>query len=135
MVDPRPPGDMSVPEEGSVHTIERTFTTEDVRRFAAVSGDTQPRHTEPDEEGRLLVHGLLTATLPTRIGGDLEVLAHEMEFTFHRRVHTGEPITCEWRTESVEERTAGHWLSAAVECRNAAGEAVLTATVSGLVRT
>lgn len=125
---------MSVPEPGAVRTVERTFTTEDVRRFAAVSGDTQPRHTDPADDGRLMVHGLLTATLPTRIGGDLEVLAHEMEFTFERPVYTGETVTCEWRTESVEERADGHWLTASVRCWNGDGETVLRATVSGLVR-
>lgn len=125
---------MSVPEEGAVHTVERTFTTEDVRQFAEVSGDTQPRHTDPDEDGRLVVHGLLTATLPTRIGGDMEVLAHEMEFTFQRPVYTGETVTCEWRTESVEERTGGYWLTASVRCWTGDDETVLRASVSGLVR-
>ena len=62
------------PDEGDVFTVERTFTKDDVRAFAAVSEDTQSRHTDPDQDGRLLVHGLLTATLPTEIGGNLEVL-------------------------------------------------------------
>lgn len=125
---------MPLPEEGEVHTVKRTFSSEDVRQFAAVSGDTQPRHTDPDEEGRLLVHGLLTATLPTRIGGDLEVLAHEMDLRFQRPVYTGETVVCEWHTESVEEGTDGHWLTASVTCRNGAGETVLTASITGLVR-
>lgn len=126
---------MPAPEEGAVRTVERTFTREDVRQFAAVSGDTQSRHADPDEDGRLLVHGLLTATLPTEIGGELEVLAHEMAFTFHRPVYTGERVTCEWRTESVEERRDGHWLTASVRCRTGGDEAAaMTGTVSGLVR-
>lgn len=125
---------MSLPEEGEVHSVERTFTTEDVRQFAAISGDTQPRHTDLDEEGRLLVHGLLTATLPTQIGGDLEVLAHEMDLSFRRPVYTGETVVCEWHTDSVEKGTDGHWLTASVTCWNGAGETVLTATITGLVQ-
>jgi acyl dehydratase len=104
-----------------------------VRQSAALSGDTQPRHTEPDEEGRLLVHGLLTATLPTKLGGDVEVLAHRMTFAFHEPVHTGERVVCEWTTESVTQRGERHELVASTVCRGD-GPAVLTGEVEGLVR-
>lgn len=122
-----------VPEEGEVRTFERTFTPADVRKFAEVSGDTQPRHVEPDDEGRLMVHGLLTATLPTRIGGDLEVLAHTMELTFHRPVYTGDTVACTWTTEAVEEREDRYELSVSVVCR-VADEEVLTGTITGIIR-
>lgn len=125
---------MSLPSEGDTHTVERTFTTDDVEQFAAVSGDDQPRHTEPDEDGRLLVQGLLTATLPTAIGGDLGVLARTMEFEFRRPVYTGDAITCRWTTEAVEERSDGAELVADVVCENDDSEVVLTASVEGLVR-
>ncbi|MCL7418025.1 MAG: dehydratase, partial [Halalkalicoccus sp.] len=92
------------PEEGETHTHERTFTHEDVRRFGEISGDQQSIHTDPDEEGRLVVQGLLTATIPTKIGGDQEFIARTMEYDFRRPVYTGERITCEWTTETVEER-------------------------------
>ena len=124
---------MDRPMEGRQHTFERTFTTDDVRQFAGLSSDTQPRHTEPDEDGLLLVHGLLTATLPTKIGGDLEVLAKAMEFEFVRPVYTGETISCTWTTESVAERDDRYELTADAVCENGNGEVVLTATVDGLV--
>jgi len=123
-----------IPEEGERRTVERTFTAEDVEQFADVSGDDQPRHTVPDEDGRLMVHGLLTATLPTRIGGDLEVLARSMAFEFRRPVYTGERITCTWTTESVEERPDRYDLAGEVVCENDDGDVVLTASVEGLVR-
>jgi len=119
--------------EGATHTFERTFTREDVRQFAAVSGDTQPRHTEPDEDGRLMVHGLLTATLPTKIGGDLEVLAHTMEFEFRKPVYTGETISCTWTMERVEKQGDRYEITADVVCERG-DDVVLTATVDGLVR-
>lgn len=125
---------MDEPTEGRRHTFERAFTTEDVRQFAALSRDTQPRHTEPDEEGRLLVHGLLTATLPTKLGGDLEVLARTMEFEFVRPVYTSETITCTLTIESVTERDDRYDLTGDVVCENEDGEVVLTATLEGLVR-
>lgn len=117
---------------GDVHTFERTFTTEDVRRFADLSADRQDRHLEPDDDGRLMVHGLLTATLPTKIGGDLEVLASRMDFRFRRPVYTGEPIRCEWRHESVTETEERYDLTVAITC-TVDDEAVLDGTIEGLV--
>ena len=119
--------------EGETHTFERTFAAEDVREFADVSGDDQSRHTEPDEEGRLLVHGLLTATLPTKIGGDLDVLARTMEFEFVAPVYTGQSVVCTWTTESVEERADRYDLTVDVVCENGDGDVVLTGTIAGLV--
>lgn len=124
---------MSQPAEGDVHTFERTFTVEDVRQFAAISRDAQSRHTDPDDEGRLLVHGLLTATVPTKIGGELEVLAKTMEFEFVRPVYTGETITCTWTNESVTDREDRYELTVDVVCENDDDETVLTATLEGLV--
>ena len=124
---------MTGPTEGETHTFERRFTKEDVEQFAAVSGDTQPRHTEPDDDGRLMVHGLLTATLPTKIGGDLEVLAHTMEFEFRRPVYTGETISCIWTMERVEKQGDRYEITADVVCERG-DDVVLTATVDGLVR-
>ena len=125
---------MPGPVEGDTHTFERAFTEAEVRQFAALSGDDQPRHTEPDGSGRLLVHGLLTATLPTKIGGDLEMLAHEMRFEFRRPVHTGETVTCEWTHKTVEEQADRYAVTADVVCTNGSGETVLTAKVEGFVR-
>ncbi|UPV73739.1 MaoC family dehydratase N-terminal domain-containing protein [Halorussus limi] len=124
---------MSPPEEGDTRTFQRTFTPEDVRQFADVSGDEQPRHLEPDDDGRLLVHGLLTATMPTKIGADLEVLGRSMTFDFRKPVYTGETLTCEMTVEAVDEQTDRYDLSAAVTCENEDGETVLTGTVEGLV--
>jgi acyl dehydratase len=124
---------MDPPAVGQTFTVERTFTTEDVRRFAEVTDDTQPIHTEPDEDGRLVVHGLLTGSLLTDIGGDLEVLAGRMEFEFRRPVRTGEPITCTWTVESVEEREDRYVLENDVVFRDGDGETVVTARVEGVV--
>jgi acyl dehydratase len=124
---------MTPPAEGDSRTFQRTFTPEDVRQFAEISGDEQPRHLEPDDEGRLLVHGLLTATMPTKIGGDLRVLGRSMTFEFLKPVYTGETVTCEMTLERVEERGDRYDLAAAVTCENEDGETVLTGTVEGLV--
>ncbi|MFB6123632.1 MAG: MaoC/PaaZ C-terminal domain-containing protein [Haloferacaceae archaeon] len=123
---------MTRPKEGETHAVERTFTREDVRAFGEVSNDTQSIHTDPDEEGRLVVHGLLTATLPTEIGGDLDVLARRMEFEFHRPVYTGDTVTCTWTNRHVEERDDRFELEVDVACRRD-DERVMTGTIAGLV--
>jgi acyl dehydratase len=120
------------PEEGDVHTFERTFTHADVERFGEVSGDQQSIHTDPDEDGRLMVQGLLTATMPTSIGGDLGVLARSMEFEFLEPVYTGETVTCEVTTESVAEREDRYDIACSVVCRRSDGP-VMNARFEGLI--
>lgn len=124
---------MTRPVEGRTRTFERTFTVDDVQQFADLSGDAQPRHTEPDDDGRVMVQGLLTATMPTKLGGDNEVLARTMEFEFRQPVYTGEPITCRSTYETVVERDDRYEFTSRVECENADGELVLRATIEGLI--
>jgi acyl dehydratase len=121
------------PEVGDVYTSERTFTEADVRRFGEVTGDQQSIHTEPTEDGTLVVQGLLTASLSTKIGGGLEVLASEMEFRFRQPVYTGETITCVWTNESVDEREDRYTLSCSIVCTNEDGTEVLTGRTEGLI--
>lgn len=122
------------PRAGETYERRRTFTVEDVRAFGELSGDQQPIHTEPDEHGRLITQGLLTATLPTQIGGELEVLARSVTLEFERPVYTGQEITCVWTTETVTESSAGIELTATVRCHNESGERVLSGAVDGLIR-
>jgi acyl dehydratase len=125
---------MSVPpEEGDVHTYERTFTKEDVEKFGEVSGDQQAIHTEPDEDGRLVVQGLLTATLPTKIGGDLSYIARTMEFDFLKPVYTGNTITCKWTNETVEEREDRYSITSSVVCSSEDDKTVMEAHIDGLI--
>ncbi|QLG26611.1 dehydratase [Halorarum halophilum] len=122
-----------LPEEGTVVRHERTFTREEVREFADLSGDRGTHHEERDEQGRLLVHGLLTATLPTKIGGDLDVLAREMTFEFRRPVHTGERIVCEVTVADVEHGDGRADVTAPFVCHNGDGELVLSGSFDGVV--
>ncbi|HZW68174.1 MAG TPA: enoyl-CoA hydratase [Pseudogracilibacillus sp.] len=87
---------------GDIIRFERTFTKEDVAVFTDVSKDEGRHHREVDELDRLVVQGLLTATLPTKIGGDLNVLARTMVFEFLRPVFTKDTIVCEVTIEKYE---------------------------------
>lgn len=127
---------MNVPDEGETHTFERTFGTEEVRTFAKLSGDKGTHHVEPDEQGRLLVHGLLTATLPTKVGGEDDVLASEMTFRFRRPVYTGQRLRCAVTYDSVDRRSDGDYaVAATTEVRRLAdNEVVLRGSYEGVVR-
>ncbi|WP_435334559.1 dehydratase [Haloarchaeobius sp. TZWWS8] len=124
---------MPVPDEGQTDTFTRTFRREDVERFADLSNDTGGHHEEPDDDGRLVVHGLLTATLPSKIGGDYDVLADRMDFAFPRPVYTGEEVTCELTFHTVTERERSYRIAASGTCRNEDGEVVMEADVGGVV--
>ncbi|MFT4922559.1 MAG: acyl dehydratase [Haloarculaceae archaeon] len=125
-------------EEGETYVHERTFTEADVADFADVTGDTQDIHTEPDEDGRLVVHGLLTGSLMTKIGGDLEVLASEMVFHFRKPVYTGDRIRCTWTNDRVVDHPEGQQLEATavyerLDDDGTPEETVLEASAEGIV--
>lgn len=87
---------------GDIITFERTFTLRDVELFTEISGDEGIHHLTPDAQGRLVIQGLLTATLPTKVGGDYNVLARTMNFEFLRPVFTGDTIICEVTIEKYD---------------------------------
>lgn len=122
-----------VPHEGDVFTHGRTFTADEVRAFGELTGDQQSIHTEPDDGGRLVLQGLLTGSLMTKIGGDLNYIARTMEYEFRRPVYTGETVTCEWTVESVDERADRYLLENSAVYHNEADELVIEAKTTGLI--
>ncbi len=112
---------------------ERTFTEEDVQLFGQLSGDQGIQHMVPDEQGRLMVQGLLTATLPTKLGGDMNYLAREMIFDFIHPVFVGDTIRCEITITHLALREGRTDMSAALVCLNQRGKAVLTGHINGLI--
>jgi acyl dehydratase len=119
---------------GEVLAHERTFSHEDVLDFLRLSGDAGVHHATADASGRRLVHGLLTATIPTKLGGDLNYLAREMVFEFLRPVYTGELIRCEIRVDEVNEEPKRVRLAMSGICKNPQGEEVMSFRTRGIVR-
>ncbi|QHK04493.1 hotdog domain-containing protein [Bacillus velezensis] len=121
---------------GDIITFERTFTVRDVELFTAISGDEGIHHITPDEKGRLVVQGLLTATLPTKVGGDHNVLARKMNFEFLRPVFTEDTIICEVKIEKYE-RQENNRISilATFLCINQNEKQVLSGNFSGVILT
>ncbi len=124
---------MAPPRQGESVSYARTFTVEDVRAFADVSLDRGVHHVKPDNDGRLLVHGLLTATIPTKLGGDLDYLAQEMTYRFQRPVFTGDEILCDCNASKVEDRGDRTYLEFDIRCTNQHGKEVLTGSTKGVI--
>jgi 3-hydroxybutyryl-CoA dehydratase len=119
---------------GQKFTYDRVFTVEDVEIFTRVTGDAGRHHVTPDADGRVMVQGLLTATLPTKFGGDINYLAREMRFEFVRPVFTGDTIITEVVcTESVDEDRVVR-LAFDVVCKNQHGKEVLKGSTNGVIR-
>ncbi|KUO72214.1 MAG: enoyl-CoA hydratase [Desulfosporosinus sp. BRH_c37] len=120
-------------QAGDVISWERTFTNEDVRVFSELTGDKGTHHVNENEQGQLMVHGLLTASLPTKIGGDINFIARDLSFEFHRPVMTGDTIKCDVVLIELEELEEKFNLSTSCTCTNQHGKVVLTADAKGIV--
>lgn len=120
-------------KKGDVLTAERTFTVDDVRAFTALSGDAGAHHLVPDAQGRLMVHGLLTASLPTSVGGRIHYIARRMDLTFGRPVFTGERIRAALTITDVVEEPSRLRLTMDVLCTNPDGKTVLSGQSDGVI--
>lgn len=123
---------MGIPlQPGQTFEWTRSITAEDVRRFAEVTGDLGAHHVRPDPQGRLVAHGLLTATLPTKLGGDLNFLARTMTFEFLKPVWSGDTLTCRGVVDSAVPDGSKTRLSFSFDVVNQNGEVVMRGASSG----
>lgn len=113
---------------------QRTFTEADIRAFTELSGDAGEHHLLADGQGRLMAHGLLTATIPTKIGGDMNFIAREMTFQFYRPVFSGDSIVCDVVVSEYEPGDQITNVATTFICRNQHGKEVMTGTARGVIR-
>jgi acyl dehydratase len=114
-------------------TWQRLFTEEDIRLFGKLSGDEGIHHIQTDEQGRLMAQGLLTATLPTKIGGDLNFIAREMTFCFLRPVYAGDTIECKVTITNLHEERGLVNVSSQWQCSNQRGKDVMNGHARGII--
>jgi acyl dehydratase len=81
----------------------RRIGNEDIRAFAELSGDLGDHHVTPDEQGRLVAHGLLVISTATRMGSDIHYLAHTMTWMFIRPVYGGDEVEARVELKRVVE--------------------------------
>ena len=83
-----------------------------------------------------MAHGLLTATLPTKIGGDMNLIAYDMTFRFHRPVFSGDTIECVVTLiEATPAEGKGYTdIDSEWVCTNQHGKEVMTGRGKGIIR-
>ena len=119
---------------GAIFTWSKTFNEEETLQFAELTGDKGKHHMERDEKGRLMVHGLFTASIGTKLGGDLNYIAREMVSEYLRPVFTGDTITCELTMTEVEQKDGFKKIAMNTIYRNQVGKEVLVGTSHGIIR-
>ena len=120
-------------KEGQTILFERPITEADVLAFGEVSGDKGRHHVEKDEQGRLMAQGLLTATLPTKSGGDLNYIAQRMSFKFLLPVYSGDTLSCLGTVESVARRQKRLKAKFRFDIKNQHGDLVATGATFGYI--
>ena len=122
---------------GQSAQLVRTLTLQDIQAFAAVSGDTNPAHLDPEYANDTRFHGviahgmwggaLISAVLGTQFPGPGTIyLQQNLHFT--RPVHVGD--TLQVRVEVQEKDASKHHVTLQCEILNQHGEQVL----NGLAR-
>jgi 3-hydroxybutyryl-CoA dehydratase len=122
-------------EVGQKASYERTFTAKDVEQFAELSGDKGVHHIRPDKDGRIMLHGLLTATVPTKLGGDMNYIAREITYEFLRPVFVGDKVRADAVVTKVEQSEGHQKVAMDFVCYNQHGKEVLRGKTSGIIRT
>lgn len=120
-------------QSGERFRYVHVFSNDEVRGFAELSGDRGRQHVEADVEGRLMVHGLLTLGLATKIGAQWSYLLQHLEVEFLRPVYTGERVSCEVLIGDVVQEEGRRSVASTVVCKNSRGKEVLRATTKGFV--
>jgi acyl dehydratase len=119
---------------GDIITWQRTFTEEEIRLFGRLSGDEGAQHIQTDDEGRLMAQGLFTATIPTKIGGDLNFIARDMTFQFLRPAYAGDTIECKVTITDLHEERGVRNVSSEWVCHNQRGKVAMNGSAKGIIR-
>ena len=117
---------------GDRASIERTLTASDIQLFAAMSGDTNPTHLDPefaavDELQGVIAHGmwgaaLISAVLGTRLPGPGTVYASQT-LKFHGPIRVGDTLTITVKVTARDE--ANHRVALDCACVNQDGRTVI----------
>jgi len=118
--------------EGRQASITRTVTAADVRRFAEVSGDSNPVHLDQDYAARSrfkrpIAHGMLSASYISAVLGSKfpgpGTIYLSQNMTFKAPVYIGDIITA--TVTALNYRPDKHILTLRTECVNQDGVVVL----------
>ena len=125
---------------GQSASCKKTFTNEDIVRFAELSGDTNPVHLDNEYAkqtrfGKPIAHGLLTSTILSQLLGvhlpGKGSIYMEQTIRFTAPVYAGDTITATGTVTAFDEEK--NRLTLLTECHNQHGKLVLTGTAVMLV--
>ena len=115
--------------------LQRTLTLADIQAFAAVSGDTNPAHLDPEYANDTLFHGviahgmwggsLISALLGTEFPGPGTIYVHQ-DLDFLKPVRVGDTLTV--KVTVVTKEPEHHRVELACEVTNQTGHVVLRGT-------
>ncbi len=118
---------------GDCASIERTLTSSDIQLFAAMSGDINPTHVDPEFADSTRFHGvaahgmwgaaLISAVLGTRLPGPGTVYAGQT-LTFHSPIRVGDTLVIGVTVVARDE--ANHRLVLDCTCINQEGRTVIS---------
>lgn len=114
--------------------FRRTVTEADLAAAVHLTGDQNGYHVDAAFARAAgfrtaITPGLLQASLVTKLGGDLNLLAREMRFRFHKPVYPGDTLEAE--VEVVEAEPERRRIACEATVSNQHGEVVLTCRVEG----
>jgi len=120
---------------GDSFRTSRTFTDDDVIRFAHISRDYNPVHfdarfAKARNFSAPICHGLIAASLATEIGGQIGWLASAMNFRFKGPVYIGKTIICTFVITAIDQNGRA---KASVTITKEDGVTVIEAEISGIV--
>ena len=124
---PRP-----LPPIGTRASVTRTITESEVRAFAAITGDTNELHIDPEQArrtrfGRPIAHGILTAGLISAVIGTklpgFGAIYLGQTLKFLRPVYLDDTITA--TAEVIALRPDKRIMTLRTECTNQHGEVVI----------
>lgn len=113
-------------KQGQEITYERSFTKEDVKGFIDLAHYTGCHHEEENQDGEIMIQGLLTATLPTTLGGEYDLLVYQMLYDLTKPVYTGDHIICQIRIDQAEEKRDKIHYKLDFQCKNQKDQVVLS---------
>lgn len=130
---PWSPPSVAAIKAGDVLRWSRKITNSDIRRFAELSEDQGAHHLEADAQGRLMAHGLLIASIPTKLGGDVNFIARSMHFDFLKPAYSGETLECTGTVETALRKPGRTKVRFLFKVTNENGDLVMKGVSAGVV--
>lgn len=123
--------------------LSRSVTQDMIGGYAAVSGDSNPVHVDPEfaagsSFGRIVAHGMLTlafvSDMLAQAFGRSWLESGRLKVRFRAPVYPGDDVTTFGQVTGVTDEDAGHRIRCTVGCRKLDGQEVVTGEASVVVQ-